>query len=56
MVQHVIESVATLPFVSALLLFRFLMRVFCCARIGTSFLKCKGMREYVLIPLYLPLA
>ena len=32
------------------------MHVVCSVRIGTSFLKCKGMREYVWIPLYLPLA
>ena len=32
------------------------MRLFCCVRMGTSFLKCKGMREYVLIPSYLPIA
>ena len=28
-------------------------RLFCCVWIGTSFLKCKGFREYVLIPSYL---
>ena len=32
------------------------MRLFCCVWIGTSFLKCKGIREYVRIPSYLPLA
>ena len=48
--------IVTLPFVSVWLSFRFSMRLFCCVRMGTSFLKCKGMCEYVLIHLHLPLA
>ena len=36
--------------------FRFSMCLFYFVKIGTSFLKCKGMRKYVLIPSYLTLA
>ena len=41
---------------SVILSFWFPMRLFCCVWIGTSFLKCKGICEYVRVPSYLPLA